>query len=442
MAAQPTLKTLAQKRVNPGTRSKLKDSQLTASQLHERKRLAAVKADPIGYQVNKDAGAIFAPQTQSINQGIQDTRTQSAKLASNAKDYSSQIATHDVAAQAKQAAFGAALTKTQGDIAAASAADIANLSKPDPTSAQADAQRGGGLSTVAPSGETAALGARASTQGAAQQTAGEQQSVNYASLLNVMSQARQQHGGEVQDQIGIQRGNDILKGQSDLKDLAGAKAKYIADTTYSRGQDSVTNQLAANALHVKLAGITSTAKTAANALTGREKIAAAAVTSRERIAGAAQDRQDARQAASTDAGFLKTTGLTEAGFLKLSPAQRDARIKAYKATGKSIKPTSGPGSITPQQSNQIISNVKGAKNAATRALGVKNATPAEVRAALAQGAVDGHRYTPDEINAAFDLLPTNLGGKGGLSKANIAALHAAGVKISGRLPLAGLNLFG
>jgi hypothetical protein len=103
--------------------------------------------------------------------------------------------------------------------------------------------------------------------------------------------------------------------------------------------------------------------------------------------------------------------------------------------GTAKKPTAGPGSLTSGQENHIVQQVKGARAAAASLMSQPGAKSSEVRQLLAAGKVDGIKYPHDVINAAFDLLPTKYGGLGGLSRANVKALHHMGVHVQGVFPL-------
>jgi hypothetical protein len=82
-----------------------------------------------------------------------------------------------------------------------------------------------------------------------------------------------------------------------------------------------------------------------------------------------------------------------------------------------------------------VQAVKGARAAALSLMSKPNAASGEVRQLLAAGKVDGVKYTQDEINAAFDLLPPKYGGHGGLSPANVKALHRMGIHVNGVFPV-------
>lgn len=133
---------------------------------------------------------------------------------------------------------------------------------------------------------------------------------------------------------------------------------------------------------------------------------------------------------------------------RLDTAQQNADTNSYRAhhpaKGKGGKPTSGPGSLTTAQESRLVQQVKNAKAAARQALTAKPKNPGDppltstqVRALLAAGQVDGRKYDSDVINAAFDLLPTDLGGRGALSHPNVVALRRMGIHARRYFPVIG-----
>lgn len=115
--------------------------------------------------------------------------------------------------------------------------------------------------------------------------------------------------------------------------------------------------------------------------------------------------------------------------------------KAPKAP-KVPKPTSGPGSIPPSAENKIVAQVNNAL-AIARELRNNGWGQHDIRQTLLAGRAETKdlnkipAFDKYIINAAFDLLPTNLGGRGGLSHANIVALQQQGVHARKRFPVIG-----
>ncbi len=119
--------------------------------------------------------------------------------------------------------------------------------------------------------------------------------------------------------------------------------------------------------------------------------------------------------------------------------QQNADTNAYRAHHPKMpvakKPAYGPGSLNQGAETKIVQSVKGATSLARQLMSKPGANSSEVRHLLAAGfnpatgKYNGQKYDHDVINAAFDLLPSDLGGNGGLSAANVKALRRMGVHV-------------
>lgn len=451
------LKALALKRAKKLGLSYTKpDSGLSPSQLANRKAIQKARAndrnplyDPsqsltgnvLAKTVDKLATDQFAPQERQANQSIQNVGTQYDALQKNAAGYMGQVGARDDRSSARQAAISRLLTERLGGISNESAATVQGQRTDELARSQADqAIRGGGPSSTT---ELDAEGARAATQTGALQQAGALQNANQESLQGDLAQARQVRGAEIQSELSTKRANDLLTQQQALKDLAAQRAAFKTDKTLSLRDQAFTNALAQSTLNVKGDQIAATIDNNKRTTTvARQNAHTRAGTARSNRTAAAerasqaQDRLDARQRASLDSSFLQRFGKTKAEFDKLSPAAKDAAIAKFGTgkTGKGKGATTKDGlkPLTTLQIRSAVSNVKGARANAQTLMSKPGANSSEVRQLLRSGAT-GHKYTEDEINAAFDLLPPALGGNGGLSPANIKAL---GPQIAGVFPKA------
>src|SRR3954453_1107528 len=221
MARKPRRKplTLAQRRANPATRSKLPMSQLTPAQQATRRKWQQVKTenanslyDPTvqlgGHslaQAARDLADIdVAPKFNALNRQLTSATTQGSALAARGGDYYRQLAQDELGKVAQQKAIGDMLNQQTAGVGAQTQAAFAQMGQAEQQrQAQDAALRGPGLggdTTTVPAEIQAQQGAAATLQQAAG-TQAASQGADWSSLANAMAQSRQMRGGEVQGQL-------------------------------------------------------------------------------------------------------------------------------------------------------------------------------------------------------------------------------------------------
>lgn len=241
-----------------------------------------------------------------------------------------------------------------------------------------------------------------------------------AGLANAKLRAQQAGSYQQQNLYSTYRG-DLGKINAQASSLAGQAGQYAQQVYQSLLDDKSKNDLAARKI----------AQAAKNAALqrGTQRLLAGIDQNGQVIPGskAAQSLAIQQQNANTTATNAKTTAATKAA--------KDA---------KDAKPKG----LTAAQQNKIVSEVKQLSTLVRNSIGevqrgdVKNKagkvlvpaggrlTTKAMRELLADGGgPSGKPYDPDVINAAFDLAIL-----GGLSPANVKALHAQRVQLKGRLP--------
>lgn len=180
---------------------------------------------------------------------------------------------------------------------------------------------------------------------------------------------------------------------------------------------------------------------AASIASGRDLTAQARITETTRHNKASESNTAAsrKSAAAAKGQTVNQYGYTAKQWAAYSPEQRRQIMtqvkKEQRTPGKGGKPTQGPGSITSGQENTIAKPVDNATSWARRLQG-QGKSQSQIRTLLLQG-VSGKstsgatlnipKFDTYAVNAAMDLVY-----RGGLSPANVKALHRMGVHVNGR----------
>jgi hypothetical protein len=386
---------------------------------------------PIDVQVASEATQKYQPQEQLLQGGLAQSAQDSANVGAWFKNYQDTI-------NASSAAIQQAYQKGQQDVVnigqglsqAAGSQGAAN----DQSMAADAANRG---TTVAPG--VAQVGQQAS--GVRRDLAG-----SFAGMLASQGVGAQVAGA---DRSRIASGQGLEAQLKELQNRRGIQGQQIS-LAKDKGNFKVTEKAALtdaahkSALEDKAFGLNVATKLdpstgvpyAVETTTAGQKSTAANAAAGRKAAG--------KRWAETVNKYGVTNGAwADYGKTPAGRAKRDKAIATYKTTGgKTAKPASGPGSLSAGAEIKSVQRVKSAAAAARHAITLPSktaTTPAQkaglVRAALANGSL-GQKYTADEINAAMDLLPVVDGGQGGLSAANVKALHRMGIHVNGNFPIA------
>lgn len=402
---------------NPNTRRAVADKFLTPEQLKMRRQIAFDRAPiiPGSTLTNADVArqrkaAVqlqYGPQEQALGQQYATQQTQNRDMSAAYDGYLKELAGHQANVKANTDAANAAVAALVGQQQGQAQTDAQGRQQ---ASQQVAAGRGG-----APSSSVELDAQKASTIrqallgsfGALTANTGRNVTDYADTLAHVVGPGQKlQAGAQGQRALGA-----IGAQQTSLKRQEGA---YGAQFEGQAKSDEA-----------------------------RDVLALAALTGKETIANqASKDRNASREAAGHRwASAVNKYGVTNGAWASWgkSPDGQKKRQKAiddYNAVThppkapkapKMPKDPFAPGSPATRAEAQVATGVKNAVGAARQLMSHPQASSTEVRALLAAGKVDGTHYTQDEINAAFDLLPTSLGGKGGLSPANVKALHNQGL---------------
>jgi hypothetical protein len=262
---------LAQRRADPGLRSRLPMSQLTPAQQASRRRNQQVAADnknPLYDPTTQLAGHSLVaaaaqladeqikPKVDAYNRQITSATTQGTALASRAGDYYKQLAQQAMGTVASQKALSDMLNAQTAQVGQQSQAAFAGMGQAEQQrQAQDTALRGTGLggdSGARVATELANQQGTAATlqQGSANQAA--QTGSSWASLANAMSQAGQLRGGEVQGQLLNRLATQQAQGRQQIADVEATRGDLTTNqstATTRRGQDlSASNAAAGRAV--------------------------------------------------------------------------------------------------------------------------------------------------------------------------------------------------
>jgi len=407
---------------NPGLRAKLPDSALSKAQLAQRRMN---QRDPFDVQAAQQVNAAYRPQEQLLQGELGQSDQQAANVASWFQNYRNDIA-------ASTAAIQQAYQQGQQDLANirnSLANSATQQGGQDDAQMAADAANRG--ATVAPS--VGQVGQQAA--GVRRDLAG-----SFAALLATQGTAANVAG---QDRSRIASGQALDAQLQELQRRRGIQGQQV-ELSREKGDKKISTAAA-----LRDAAHKSALEDAAFGLNKQSKIDPATGVPWSVEGQRDKSKSDAKRWSQTVNKYGVTNGAWAAwGKSEAGKAKRQKAIDDYNAANhpgkgsKADKPTSGPGSLTSAQESKAVQRVKSAAAAARQGMSVKGANSTQVRAGLANGFQDGTHYTADEINAAFDLLPTSLGGKGGLSPANVKALHRMGIHVNGNFPIAPVKATG
>jgi hypothetical protein len=279
--------TLAQRRANPSTRSKLPMSQLTPAQQATRRKWQQVKAenanslyDPTvqlgGHslaQAARDLADIdVAPKFNALNRQLTSATTQGSALAARSGDYYRQLAQDELGKVAQQKALAGMLNQQTANVGAQTQQAFQQMGAAEQQRQTADtALRGQGLggdTTTVP----AEIQAQQGTAATLQQAAGNQaatQGADWASLANAMASSRQARGGEVQGQLLNRVANQQQDIRGKISDVDAMRGDLETQNLTKLRQQSFENLVTQKGLNIKqedlqaqLAGIDQRAKAA------------------------------------------------------------------------------------------------------------------------------------------------------------------------------------
>jgi alpha-acetolactate decarboxylase len=279
--------TLAQRRANPATRSKLPMSQLTPAQQATRRKWQQVKAenanslyDPTvqlgGHslaQAARDLADIdVAPKFNALNRQLTSATTQGSALAARSGDYYRQLAHEEAGKFATQQALAGMLNQQTANVGAQTQAAFSQMGQAEQQrQAQDTALRGQGLggdTTTVP----AEIQAQQGTAATLQQAAGNQaaaQGADWAGLANAMATSRQARGGEVQGQLLNRVANQQQNLRGQISDVEATRGDLESQNVQKLRQQSFENLITQQGLNIKsddiraqIAGIDQRAKAA------------------------------------------------------------------------------------------------------------------------------------------------------------------------------------
>lgn len=403
--------TLAQKRAVPGRRYKLSDSQLTSSQLKERKRLQGIKKDDLnplydpttqlaGHDLKSAAAqetdAILNPKLAAYDKSIADTTAQGTALADRGAGYYRGLADRSKGVANTIAALGDVLKQQTGAIGTAGAAAQAKLSTDEAARVAADeAARGGSLGgdTTGVQKELAA-GASAQVNNAANaNTAAAGQAANWSGLANAITGATAMRGGEVQNQLLNRMASAVSKIRSDRTATEATRGDLTTTNLDKLRQQSYENVITQQGLKIKqsdidaqLAGIQSTADTATANRTAQGQRNDASIKSREGIAAAGRTSSEgihkADRASREAIAAEKKAAADNKKKNKPLPANAVNMVRNIQNLSSEIQ-NLGPGKVeSRERAAQVIRNrYKGTK---------KGVPPQDVLSAALDLAYDGH----------------------------------------------------
>lgn len=240
-----------------------------------------------------------------------------------------------------------------------------------------------------------------------------------SNLANVVgpTQRLQAQAQNMRQQGALQEQKTSLKGQE------GNFAQQFLD---SLRQDEAKNILAASIASGK-------------DLTSQERITE---TTRHNKAQEHNTAASRRAAAKAKGQTVNAYGYTAKEWAAFTPEQRQQKMAQVKKEqraphqGKNApKPTTGPGSITQGQENTLVKPITNATSWVRR-LKAQGKNQAQIRQVLLSGlsakgsngvALNIPKFDTYAVNAAMDL-----GFLGGLSAANVKALHKMGIHVNGR----------
>lgn len=427
IASDPKLK--AKYLANPGLRSKLPDSMLSPAQRAQRQSNAFNNAPvtpgsnvtnrALGVEANNAAMLQFG----SERQGLQTQQAQAQQLGRDQNDwyaaYRNELAAH---AANTQAITAAAVGQDQ-----ALQAGVRPLDNAQSAEQQAAMQKQAAIqgTTVDPSLTTTASNASQVRQsmlagyGALQAGIGGANS-RYADTLATVVAPTQQL------QARAQAANKVSQVGSQLTDLGRREGTYKTQYTTGRVADEQKNVLAQQALGLDVTKAQTTAALGAQRI--KETHRSATLSHKDRQASI-----KARNAA--EGAKVNSHGYTNSQWAAMTAEQRRQIIASdAKKTGKgrAVKPSAGPGSLTPTAEANIVSQIEKVHQALTSgqlsttdpltgAKTTKKATPAQILNDLKSKNVD-----PRVLAVARSKLHNN--GKG-IGPYGVENAHALGIHV-------------
>jgi hypothetical protein len=432
MARKPRHKplTLAQRRANPGLRSRLAMSQLTPAQQASRRHNQQVASDdrnPLFDPTTQLAGHSLAaaaaqladeqikPRVDAYQRQITSATTQGTALASRAGDYYKQLAQQAMGTVASQKALSDMLNAQTASVGQQSQAAFAGMGQAEAQrQAQDAALRGPGLggdSSTRVAEELANTQGLAATlqQGSANQAA--QTGSSWASLANAMSQAGQLRGGEVQGQLLNRLATQQAQGRQQIADVEATRGDVTTDQLTKLRQQAYENLVTNQGLNIKQQDLQNqllNIQTDAATATANRK----AANARARNSINAQANRANQSAATTRRGQDLTAGTAAAGRAVTRRGQDIASAdRAAARTSKGAAAEPADVRKTRQAVNSISTEIKGLRQGRTR---TQVADAMRRRAARA-----GQRLPEDLLSAALDL-----GYDGHISPRNVQMLQS------------------
>jgi hypothetical protein len=418
---------LAQRRADPGLRSRLPMSQLTPAQQASRRRNQQVAADnknPLYDPTTQLAGHSLVaaaaqladeqikPKVDAYNRQITSATTQGTALASRAGDYYKQLAQQAMGTVASQKALSDMLNAQTAQVGQQSQAAFAGMGQAEQQrQAQDTALRGTGLggdSGARVATELANQQGTAATlqQGSANQAA--QTGSSWASLANAMSQAGQLRGGEVQGQLLNRLATQ--QGRQQIADVEATRGDLTTDQLTKLRQQAYENLVTNQGLNIKQQDLQNqllNIKTDAQTATANRR----AANTRAQNSINAQASRANQSTATTRRGQDLSASNAAAGRAVTRRGQDIAsadRAAARKSKGAAAEPADVR--KTRQAVNSISTEVKALRQGRSR---TQVADVMRRRAARA-----GQRLPEDLLSAALDL-----GYDGHISPRNVQMLQ-------------------
>lgn len=395
---------LAKWLANPALRSKLPTGDLTTAQ--QAARAWAVKTQTPVTPGSSLTQAQLASQTKAaIAEKYGPAQSQDQANLKSAQQFQQNQASwyqqYLAAAQANQTAVANSTTQANNEINALQGA-TANLAGQSPGADQTSVNAAAVRSALLGS-----FGALVAGQG-------------NAANANAINRAQVVAPGQAI--VGSQAAEGIVqKALSDLSTLAqqkGADATSFKASTIANEEKNVLAQQTLNTTQTNDTAKNTVATT--NATTSATKATNTAQQQAHALAEKTHAGTNVTNGAWASWGQQGATGKAKQQAAVASFAKQHAKTPK---TPKVVKPTSGPGSLTQVQENDIVTKVQNAEETIKMLQAIPGTSEARVRAAATT------KFDAWAVNAAMDLAYN-----GYLSEPNIRALHARGAKVLGHFP--------
>jgi hypothetical protein len=315
---------------------------------------------------NDLVGLEFGPQKAALDRELGNVTTQGTALADRGGGYYKQLADREAGNVAQEQAIGDLLkTALSGNETTASTAVQGGLDAANARATADAAIRGslGGSQAAGAASEAQAAQDRIAGQGQISKDAGALSTQSYQQLADLAGKARQQAGGEMQQQLLNRLANAQTEVRAKQQDLAGQEGPARSKALTDLRQQAFENLITQEGLNIKSSDIQ------AQTALGQAKIKATATenaanrASRERIA--ALGRQATRDAsaakAAGKANDVNKYGYSNAEWLTMSVRARQRAISDF--TRQNTKDTTRPKTGGDQMSAQAQSMVTQVENA-------------------------------------------------------------------------------